>query len=37
MKMHIPVASSEAGRIVEILALPGEVANEGDVIAKLET
>lgn len=37
MKMHIPVASPEAGRVIEILALPGEVANEGDVIAKLET
>lgn len=37
MKMHIPVASPEAGRIVEILAPQGEVVNEGDVIAKLET
>jgi acetyl-CoA carboxylase biotin carboxyl carrier protein len=37
MKMHIPVASPEAGRVVEILAPQGELVNEGDVIARLET
>lgn len=37
MKMHIPVASPQAGKIVELL-LPeeGDVVNEGSVIAKLE-
>ena len=37
MKMHIPVTSPEAGKIVEILVPEeGEIVNEGALIAKLE-
>lgn len=37
MKMHIPVASPQAGKVVEIL-LPeeGEVVNEGAIVIRLE-
>ena len=36
MKMEIPVAAPEDGKLVEILVAEGEVAKEGQVVARIE-
>lgn len=36
MKMEIPIAAPEDGRLVEILAAEGETVTEGTVVARLE-
>ena len=36
MKMEIPVAAPEAGRVVEILVEEGVTVSEGTVVARLE-
>ncbi|MYZ50161.1 acetyl-CoA carboxylase biotin carboxyl carrier protein subunit [Propylenella binzhouense] len=36
MKMEIPVAAPEDGRLVEILVAEGDVATEGTVVARIE-
>jgi acetyl-CoA carboxylase biotin carboxyl carrier protein len=36
MKMEIPVAAPEAGRLVEILVSEGQTVAEGTVVARLE-
>ena len=36
MKMEIPVAAPEDGRLVEILVAEGDVAKEGQVVARIE-
>ena len=36
MKMEIPVAAPEDGKLVEILVAEGEVAKEGKVVARIE-
>jgi acetyl-CoA carboxylase biotin carboxyl carrier protein len=36
MKMEIPVAAPEDGKLVEILVAEGDVAKEGQVVARIE-
>lgn len=36
MKMEIPVAAPEAGKVTEILVAEGDSVADGDVIARLE-
>lgn len=36
MKMEIPVAAPEGGRLTEILVAEGEIATEGSVVARME-
>ena len=36
MKMEIPVAAPEDGKLVEIVVAEGEVAKEGQVVARIE-
>jgi len=36
MKMEIPVAAPEDGRVVEILVSVGDIVTEGSVVARLE-
>lgn len=36
MKMEIPVAAPAACRVVEILVAPGDVVDEGAVVARVE-
>jgi acetyl-CoA carboxylase biotin carboxyl carrier protein len=36
MKMEIPVAASEGGKLVEILCAEGDVVTEGTVVARIE-
>jgi acetyl-CoA carboxylase biotin carboxyl carrier protein len=36
MKMEIPVAASEAGRVTEVLVSEGQIITEGTVVARLE-
>ncbi|MGQ7791745.1 acetyl-CoA carboxylase biotin carboxyl carrier protein subunit [Faunimonas sp. B44] len=36
MKMEIPVAAPEDGKLVEILVAEGDVATEGTVVARIE-
>jgi acetyl-CoA carboxylase biotin carboxyl carrier protein len=36
MKMEIPVAAPESGKLVEILFAEGETVTEGTVVARLE-
>lgn len=36
MKMEIPVAASEEGRLIEILAQEGDTVTEGTVVARIE-
>ena len=36
MKMEIPIAAPEDGRLVEILAAEGDTVTEGTVVARLE-
>jgi acetyl-CoA carboxylase biotin carboxyl carrier protein len=36
MKMEIPVAAPEEGRLVEILVSEGDTVTEGSVVARLE-
>lgn len=36
MKMEIPVAASESGRLLEILVNEGETVSEGTVVARIE-
>jgi acetyl-CoA carboxylase biotin carboxyl carrier protein len=35
MKMEMPLESPEPGRIVEVLATPGQAVEEGDVLFRL--
>ena len=37
MKMEIPVAAPESGKLVEILVAEGDTIDEGTVVARLET
>lgn len=37
MKMEIPVVSSDAGRLVEILVKEGDSVEDGQVVAVIET
>ncbi|MDF2997774.1 MAG: biotin/lipoyl attachment protein [Xanthobacteraceae bacterium] len=36
MKMEIPVAAAEPGRVVEILVAEGDTVTEGTVVARIE-
>ena len=36
MKMEIPVAAPEDGKLVEILVSEGDIAQEGKVVARIE-
>lgn len=36
MKMEIPVAAPEDGKLVEIMVAEGDVAKEGQVVARIE-
>lgn len=36
MKMEIPVAAPESGRLIEILVAEGDVVTEGSVVARIE-
>lgn len=36
MKMQIPIAAPEGGRVAEILVEPGETVTEGSVVARIE-
>jgi acetyl-CoA carboxylase biotin carboxyl carrier protein len=36
MKMEIPVAAPEDGKLVEILVAEGDVAKEGQIVARIE-
>ena len=36
MKMEIPVAAPEDGKLVEILVVEGDVAKEGQIVARIE-
>lgn len=36
MKMEIPVAASESGRVTEILVAEGQTITEGTVVARIE-
>lgn len=36
MKMEIPVAAAEAGRLIEILTVEGAIVSEGTVVARME-
>jgi acetyl-CoA carboxylase biotin carboxyl carrier protein len=36
MKMEIPVAAPESGKLVEILVTEGDTVDEGTVVARLE-
>ncbi len=36
MKMEIPVAAPESGKLVEILVAEGDIVTEGTVVARLE-
>jgi len=36
MKMEIPVAAPESGKLVEILVVEGDIVTEGSVVARIE-
>jgi acetyl-CoA carboxylase biotin carboxyl carrier protein len=36
MKMEIPVAASESGKLLEILVAEGDIVTEGSVVARIE-
>ena len=36
MKMEIPVAAPESGRLIEILVAEGETVSEGTIVARVE-
>jgi acetyl-CoA carboxylase biotin carboxyl carrier protein len=36
MKMEIPVAAPESGKLLEILVAEGDIVTEGSVVARIE-
>jgi acetyl-CoA carboxylase biotin carboxyl carrier protein len=36
MKMELPIAAPEEGKVIEILVKEGQVAKEGSVVARME-